>query len=131
MMNQQKQKQMRPQIVSKTKDGRSVRQKGLRYRSRMQIVGEILTAASQYTGGLNKTKIMYRSSLSYAQLKDYFAQLLLDELLDYNEKTGKFTVTPKGFRFLESYRVMTDLAPNNLDAERMNSYTAAPGVEGY
>lgn len=129
MMNQQqKQKQ---KIITKTKDGRSVRQKGLRYRSRMQIVGEILTATSSHSGGLNKTKIMYRSALSYAQLKDYFAQLLLDSLLDYNEKTGKFTVTPKGFRFLESYRIMTDLAPNNLDSERMNSYTAAPGVEGY
>lgn len=140
-MNQQQQTtKLRPQIVTKTKNGNTTKQAGRRYRSRMQIIGEILTEVSQVSGGLNKSRLMYKSFLSYAQVRDYISQLLADSLLDYNSTTKKFTVTPKGFRYLENYRVMADLAPNNLDSERIGNYATttaaataatAPGVGGY
>lgn len=102
----------RPKIVTKSKDGRTVRQAGIKYRSKMHIMGEILTAASEHSGGLTKTKIMYKSFLSYAQTKDYLSNMLVDSLLDYNEDSKRFTVTPKGFKYLENYRRMSELVPN-------------------
>lgn len=44
----------------------------MKYRSRTDIVSEILEAAQ---GGTSKTKIMYKAFLSYAQLKEYLAVL--------------------------------------------------------
>jgi predicted transcriptional regulator len=101
----------RPQIVNKTKDGKTTKQTGMKYRSRMQIIGEILTATASHTGGLTKTKIMYKSYLSYAQLKDYLSAMLVDDLLSFNEKTSRLTVTGKGFAFLENYRKIAELVP--------------------
>ena len=74
-------------------------------------MGEILTATSSQTGGLTKTKIMYKSYLSYAQVKDYLSAMMVDELLLFNEKTGKFTVTDKGFKYLENYKKIAELVP--------------------
>ena len=105
------QTQSRPKIVNKTNDGRTVKQAGIKYRSKMQIMGEILTATSSQTGGLTKTKIMYKSYLSYAQVKDYLSAMMVDELLLFNEKTGKFTVTDKGFKYLENYKKIAELVP--------------------
>lgn len=103
----------RPKIVAKTKDGKITKQSGgRRYRSRMQIIAEILSAASQETGGLNQCRLMYRSFLSFAQTKDYFTNMVTDSLLEYNDQTKKFTVTDKGFTYLENYRKMIDLSPS-------------------
>ncbi|HEX9320184.1 MAG TPA: winged helix-turn-helix domain-containing protein, partial [Nitrososphaeraceae archaeon] len=44
----------------------------MKYRSRSDIIGLILEAAN---GGATKTKIMYKSYLSFAQLRDYLAML--------------------------------------------------------
>ena len=41
----------------------------MKYRSRTEIVGNILDAAN---GGATKIKIMYKSFLSYNQLKNIF-----------------------------------------------------------
>ncbi|MDR4490493.1 MAG: winged helix-turn-helix domain-containing protein [Candidatus Nitrosocosmicus sp.] len=102
MINQQS---IRPKIVTKTNDSsnRTTRQAGKKYRSKIQIIGEILSSVSSHTGGLTKTKIMYRSYLSYAQVKDYLSSMLTDNLLTFNQSTFKFTVTDKGFKFLQNY----------------------------
>lgn len=101
----------RPKIVTKITDGRTVKQAGIKYRSKMQIMGEILSATSSHTGGLTKTKIVYKSYLSYAQVKDYLSAMLVDELLIFDEKTAKFTVSQKGFKYLENYRKIAELVP--------------------
>ena len=45
----------------------------MKYRSRTEIVSNILNAAN---GGTTKTKIMYRAFLSYTQLKEYLSVLI-------------------------------------------------------
>jgi predicted transcriptional regulator len=80
----------------------------VKYRSRTEIVAEILNAAN---GGATKTKIMYKAFLSYAQLKEYLAALLENELLDYNEGQSIFKTTGKGIKFLGVYEQLDKLSP--------------------
>ncbi|MGA7142326.1 MAG: winged helix-turn-helix domain-containing protein [Nitrososphaeraceae archaeon] len=65
----------------------------MKYRSRSDIVGLILEAAN---GGASKTKIMYKSYLSFAQLKDYLAMLIEQRLIEYEETGHLFKTTSKG-----------------------------------
>ncbi|MGA8403449.1 MAG: winged helix-turn-helix domain-containing protein [Nitrososphaeraceae archaeon] len=69
----------------------------MKYRSRSDIVGLILEAAN---GGASKTKIMYKSYLSFAQLKDYLAMLIEQHLIEYEETGHLFKTTSKGLRVL-------------------------------
>lgn len=75
----------------------------MRYRSRTDIVSQILEAAN---GGATKTKIMYRAFLSYAQLRDYLAVLLENDLLGYDQKSSEYKTTEKGLKFLKVYNQM-------------------------
>jgi len=70
----------------------------LKYRSRTEITAQILETA---IGGVTKTKIMCRAFLSYAQLKEYLAVLLDNDLLRYDTASEKFKTTEKGLRFLK------------------------------
>ena len=69
----------------------------MKYRSRTEIVGNILDAAN---GGATKTKIMYIAFLSYAQLKEYLSVLIENNLLEYIDATHKFKTTEKGINYL-------------------------------
>ncbi len=72
-------------------------------RSRMDIIATILHEAKE---GANKTHIMYRSNLSFRQLRTYLALLLNTELLRTVPERGgkiKFQTTKKGRAFLQSY----------------------------
>lgn len=80
----------------------------VRYRSRTEIVSNILEAAN---GGATKTKIMYKGFLSYAQLKEYLAVLVHNGLLEYKEAEAKFNTTSKGLTFLTIYTQLDLLAP--------------------
>ena len=70
----------------------------MKYRSRTEIVSNILDAAN---GGATKTKIMYKAFLSYAQLKEYIAVLIQNNLLEYVDGTQTFKTTEKGFNYLD------------------------------
>jgi len=70
----------------------------MKYRSRSDIVGLILEAAN---GGGTKTKIMYKSYLSFAQLRDYLATLTEQGLIEYEEIGHLFKTTSKGLRVLQ------------------------------
>ena len=64
-----------------------------RRRSAVEIVHEILALCND--GGLNKTAIMYRSNLSYDQLKKYLGALCEDDLLVKND-VGYYETTANG-----------------------------------
>lgn len=70
----------------------------MKYRSRSDIVGLILEAAN---GGATKTKIMYKSYLSFAQMRDYLATLAEQGLIEYEEIGHLFKTTSKGLRVLQ------------------------------
>lgn len=84
----------------------------VRYRSRTDIISQILEAAS---GGATKTKIMYRAFLSYAQLKEYLNVLTINGLLDFNSSEQIFRTTEKGDKFLRLYGQIGEIAPPGLD----------------
>ncbi len=73
----------------------------IRSRSRIDIISQILETAN---GGITtKIKIMYKTNLSYAQLKGYLMTLNDKDLLRYDLDTHTFKTTEKGLRFLEIY----------------------------
>jgi predicted transcriptional regulator len=78
----------------------------MRYRSRTDIISEILDAAN---GGATKSGIMYRAFLSYAQMKEYLRVLTENNLLNYDVYTQTFKTTEKGLRFLDTYNQMDDM----------------------
>ena len=71
---------------------------GMKYRSRTELVSNILEAAN---GGATKTKIMYKAFLSYAQLKEYLAVLIQNDLIAHDIE-GIYRTTSKGIKFIES-----------------------------
>ena len=79
----------------------------MRYRSRTDIISEILDAANG--GRATKTKIMYRTYLSFVQLKEYLMILTKSDLLRYDSNTHTFKTTEKGLKFLEAYNQMDNM----------------------
>jgi predicted transcriptional regulator len=79
----------------------------MKYRSRTEIVFQILDIAKVNDKGMTKSKIMYKAFLNYIQLKEYLTVLTDNGLLEYNSHTQRFKTTEKGHRFLQIY--------NNID----------------
>jgi predicted transcriptional regulator len=91
----------------------------MKYRSRTDIVGLILEATNG--GGATKTKIMYKSFVSFAQLKEYLMVLLENDLIEYEEGEKTYRTTPKGMRLLQMFNNMEELNPIRLKEIRENS----------
>jgi predicted transcriptional regulator len=77
----------------------------MKYRSRTDITAQILEAAN---GGSTKTKIMYKSFLSFAQLKEYLSMLVQNNLIQFDETTQMYKTTDKGYKFLGIYNQMSE-----------------------
>ena len=80
----------------------------MKYRSRTEIVGNILDATN---GGATKTKIMCAAFLSYGQLKEYLSVLIENNLLEYRDGTQTFKTTEKGLKYIyiKMYREIGEL----------------------
>jgi predicted transcriptional regulator len=83
----------------------------MKYRSRTEIVGNILDAAN---GGTTKTKIMYIAFLSYAQLKEYLSVLIENNLIEYLDGTHQFKTTEKGLNFLKMHNEIGELLQTTI-----------------
>jgi len=68
-----------------------------RRRSAVEIVQDILSVCDN--GGVNKTAIMYKSNLSYDQLRRYLVLLSEQDLIRKNDE-GRFQITPSGKKTL-------------------------------
>ncbi len=79
----------------------------MKHRSRIDIISQILEAANG--GNATKTKIMYKTFLSYDQLKDGLTVLTEKDLLRYDENTPTFKITEKGRKFLQIYHRIDDM----------------------
>ena len=77
-------------------------------RDRLFIMAEILEVALE---GVLKTQVMYKANLSFAQLNEYLNLMLELDLLQLakNSERNVYKTTPKGLRFLESYRKIQEL----------------------
>ena len=78
----------------------------MKYRSRTEIVGNILDSAN---GGASKTKIMYKAFLSYNQLKEYLTILIENNLIEYLDGTRTFKTTEKGLNYLKMHNEIGEL----------------------
>jgi predicted transcriptional regulator len=81
------------------------------YRGRYLIIAEILSTINDSgSEGANKTSIMYKAFLSYAQLKEYLSFMVEKDLVEEspqqfsgNEKFV-YKITGKGLRLLQISR---------------------------
>lgn len=73
------------------------------YRSRMDIIANILENAR---GGVNKTKLMYSSNLSFKHFNSYLKFLLDRGLLEMTDEGRQKLIktTARGVEFLRLYR---------------------------
>ena len=77
-----------------------------RYRNRIDIIAQLLDAASSPT---TKTKMVYKVMLSYEQLKEYLLMLSANDLIGYDKPSQRFTTTDKGFQFMQRYEDLSKL----------------------
>jgi predicted transcriptional regulator len=82
----------------------------MRYRSRTEIVTRILEVVNEGSsfgnGGVSKTTITYKASLSHAQLQEYLLILTESNLLSYDGQKHTFKTTEKGLSLLKAYNQM-------------------------
>ena len=78
----------------------------MKYRSRAEITAEILQSAA---AGATKTRLMYKSFLSYAQIKEYLRFLMENGFLKYEEGTQLYKITPRGRQFLRINEEINEL----------------------
>jgi len=81
----------------------------MKYRSRLAIASTILQVAR--AGNATKTRLMYGSFLSFAQINEYLNFLLANTLITRSEETHIYALTEKGMRFLRIYDEMAELIP--------------------
>lgn len=79
-----------------------------KYRSRSEIVYQILVSAKELDG-VTKTRILYKSYLSFAQLKEYLKFLIDSELLEHIPESNTYRTTGKGIKIIETYNRMNEL----------------------
>ncbi|MEW6603503.1 MAG: winged helix-turn-helix domain-containing protein [Thermoproteota archaeon] len=79
-----------------------------KYRSRTDIIAEILKSANGRQ--VTKTRMLYSTFLSHAQLKGYIAVMIQNGLLEYQKLTVTYRTTEKGIRFLDLYEKMEEIA---------------------
>jgi predicted transcriptional regulator len=77
-----------------------------RYRNRIDIIAQLLDAASSPT---TKTKMMYKAMLSYEQLKEYLLMLSENDLIGYDKPSQRFATTDKGFQLIKRYEDLSEL----------------------
>ena len=70
------------------------------YRSREEIFASILGTAGA-GAGVTRSKIMFGSYLTYAQVVEYSKILIERGLLEYDPLDRTFRTTPTGFTFIQ------------------------------
>ena len=70
------------------------------YRSREEIFASILGTAGS-GAGVTRSKIMFGSYLTYAQVVEYSKILIERGLLEYDPLERTFRTTPSGFTFIQ------------------------------
>ena len=83
--------------------------KKMKYRSRFEFAATILEVAQ--AGNSTKTRLMYGSFLSFAQINEYLSFLLGNALITKSDDTHIYALTEKGMRFLRVYDEIAKLIP--------------------
>ncbi len=81
-------------------------------RHRLQVIHDILSIISDHRNSIRPTPLMRYSNLSSMSFSEYCTELVEKELIKEvaTGKRGKYlTLTDKGFRYLERYRLIIGL----------------------
>jgi predicted transcriptional regulator len=81
----------------------------MKYRTRTEIIRDILQTARSAGNGAGKTQLMYNAFLSYRQIGEYLTILFDSDLLQYDFDTRRFRITEKGHSFLQLCYQIGDL----------------------
>jgi predicted transcriptional regulator len=71
-----------------------------RNRGRTEIIRDILQSTIDESLGARKTKIMYKTFLSYGQASNYLNILINNGLLEHDLVNQRFRITKKGVDFI-------------------------------
>jgi predicted transcriptional regulator len=85
-----------------------------RKRERLDVIKDILNAIKD-NRNIKPTRLLYSSNLSPQMFKDYINELITKSFirLDIDEKEKKsFSLTTKGYEFLEEYKVIENFVEN-------------------
>jgi predicted transcriptional regulator len=82
-------------IEDEEEGGRKILTQSKKYRSRTEIIHDILQAARSDGNGVVKTKIMYSAFLSYHQITEYLTILIDNGLLQYDTNSQIFKITER------------------------------------
>jgi predicted transcriptional regulator len=78
------------------------------YRSREEIFASILSTAGS-GAGITRSKIMFGSYLTYAQVVEYSKLLIERGLLEYDPINRTFKTTSSGFTFIQLHNEMNQM----------------------
>jgi predicted transcriptional regulator len=82
----------------------------MKNRSRSEIYRSILETANA-DEGTHRTKLMYKSYLSFNQLKEYLGILQENGLIGYEVERRCYRITERGIRVLQLQNKMEEIAP--------------------
>jgi len=74
-----------------------------RKRSRLDIIGDMLSAIKTKGGEIKPTHLMYKANLSHKQMNLYLDDLFAKELVNKvkMKSSEKIALTDKGFKFIQ------------------------------
>jgi predicted transcriptional regulator len=75
-------------------------------RNSLEIMTQILVLCKQPQ---TKTRVMYRTNLSWRMLQKYLSQLQSRGLLEVHHSLPKYATTQKGLKFVEKWRELVEL----------------------
>ena len=90
----------------------------MKYRSRTELIRDILKVARNYGNGAGQTQTMYTAFLSHGQMKEYLAILIDNGLLQHDIGNQKFRITEKGLNLLQLCDQIGDLIEKEEEQQR-------------
>jgi predicted transcriptional regulator len=92
----------------------------MKYRSRIDIISQILDAANGC--GATRGRMVYKTFLNYDQLQEYTILLIENDLLHYDSTMRTFETTEKGLRFLRVYNEISSMVKEEQPLQEMWIY---------
>jgi predicted transcriptional regulator len=83
-------------------------------RERLEVIFDILSVVRDNGNSVKPTRLLYASNLSPQMFKEYVEELLSKGFIEQNGNEGKktYSLTTKGFEFLDKYKVIQGFIEN-------------------
>ena len=83
-------------------------------RERLEVIFDILNAIRESNNNIKPTRLLYSSNLSPQMFRDYINELVNKGFIAETENKGRkiYSLTDKGFKFLEKYIIMIEFIEN-------------------